>query len=157
MSYSRYSSAAQHGNTSTARQSKDAAAWATAHGYRLDDTLSRHDEAVSAWTGENAETGALRALLYDVRHGLIPRGSVVYVEAFDQLRRCGIWRTTRLLQEVIDLGVSLVIGETLYDEAALDDPMLMIQLVIRAQEAKVASDEKSRRVKSAWSIKRARG
>ena len=86
--------------------------------------------------------------------GRIPRGSAVYIEAFDRLSRQGIRKTTRLLEDIIEHGVDVVVQGQVYDASALDDPMAMIMLVIRATEAKVASDDKSRRVKAAWTQKR---
>jgi DNA invertase Pin-like site-specific DNA recombinase len=154
ISYSRYSSDAQVGGTSIERQTREAAAWARANGYRLDTELSFQDEAKSAWSGEHAKSGAFSELLGAVRAGRIPRGSAVYIEAFDRLSRQGIRKTTRLLEDIIEHGVDVVVQGQVYDASALDDPMAMIMLVIRATEAKVASDDKSRRVKAAWTQKR---
>jgi DNA invertase Pin-like site-specific DNA recombinase len=156
ISYSRYSSDAQIGGTSIERQTREAAAWARANGYRLDTELSFQDEVKSAWSGEHAKSGAFSELLGAVRAGRIPRGSAVYIEAFDRLSRQGIRKTTRLLEDIIEHGVDVVVKDQVYDASALDDPMAMIMLVIRATEAKVASDDKSRRVKAAWTQKRER-
>jgi DNA invertase Pin-like site-specific DNA recombinase len=156
ISYSRYSSDAQIGGTSIERQTREAAAWARTNGYRLDTELSFQDEAKSAWSGEHAKSGAFSELLEAVRAGRIPRGSAVYIEAFDRLSRQGIRKTTRLLEDIIEHGVDVVVKDQVYDSSALDDPMAMIMLVIRATEAKVASDDKSRRVKAAWAQKRER-
>jgi DNA invertase Pin-like site-specific DNA recombinase len=154
ISYSRFSSEAQQGNTSIERQTREAAAWARANGYRLDTSLTYVDMAKSAWSGEHAESGAFAELLEAVRAKRVPKGSAIYVEAFDRLSRQGIRKTTRLLEDIIEHGVDVVVKDHVYDAEALDDPMSMIMLVIRAQEAKVASDDKSRRVKAAWSQKR---
>ena len=89
-----------------------------------------------------------------MRAGHIPRGSAVYIEAFDRLSRQGIRKTTRLLEDIIEHGVDVVVKDQVYDASALEDPMAMIMLVIRATEAKAASDDKSHRVKAAWTQKR---
>src|SRR5271154_2163278 len=77
-SYTRFSSPAQAKGDSLRRQTKDAADWAAAHGMALDTDLTFHDAGLSAWTGEN-EGGQLGAFLEAVKHGVVPRGSVLAV------------------------------------------------------------------------------
>ena len=130
-SYTRFSTAAQAKGDSLRRQTKEATDWAAANGMVLDDTLTLHDPGLSAWTGEN-EGGQLGAFLQAVKDKLVPRGSVLAVENLDRLSRQGIRKTRKLVEDIIDLGVSVVTTKDgkLYDEAALDDPMVSISAEI---------------------------
>ena len=156
-SYTRFSTAAQAKGDSLRRQTKEATDWAAANGMVLDDTLTLHDPGLSAWTGEN-EGGQLGAFLQAVKDKLVPRGSVLAVENLDRLSRQGIRKTRKLVEDIIDLGVSVVTTKDgkLYDEAALDDPMASIMLILTATRAREESDLKSRRVAAAWANKRTR-
>jgi DNA invertase Pin-like site-specific DNA recombinase len=155
-SYTRFSTPAQSKGDSLRRQTKAAQDWAAAHGLTLDDTLTFHDAGLSAWTGEN-EGGQLGAFREAVKAGVVPRGSVLAVESFDRLSRQGIRKTRQVVEDIIDLGVSVVTltDGKLYDAAALDDPMASIMIILTATRAREESDMKSRRVAAAWANKRA--
>jgi len=156
-SYTRFSSPAQAKGDSLRSQTKDAADWAALHGMTLDTDLTFHDAGLSAWTGEN-EGGQLGAFLEAVKHGVVPRGSVLAVESLDRLSRQGIRKTQRLIEDIVSAGVNVVTTKdgNVYDAEALDDPMGAITIILTATTARQESDQKSRRVSAAWANKRAR-
>jgi DNA invertase Pin-like site-specific DNA recombinase len=155
-SYTRFSTPGQAKGDSLRRQTKEAADWAAARGMTLDTELTFHDAGLSAWTGEN-EGGQLGVFREAVKTGLVPRGSVLAVESFDRLSRQGIRKTQRLVEDIIELGVTIVTTKDgkVYDAETLDDPLAAIMLILTAQRAREESDMKSRRVAAAWANKRA--
>jgi DNA invertase Pin-like site-specific DNA recombinase len=156
-SYTRFSTPGQAKGDSLRRQTKAAEDWAKTRGMALDTELTFHDAGLSAWTGEN-EAGALGLFRQAVKEGIVPPGSVLAVESFDRLSRQGIRKTQRLVEDIVELGVSIVTltDGKLYDDAALDDPLASIMLILTASRAREESDMKSRRIGAAWANKRAR-
>ena len=134
-SYTRFSTPGQAKGDSLRRQTKAAEDWAKTRGMALDTELTFHDAGLSAWTGEN-EAGALGLFRQAVKEGIVPPGSVLAVESFDRLSRQGIRKTQRLVEDIVELGVSIVTltDGKLHDDAALDDPLASIMLILTASK-----------------------
>lgn len=159
-SYLRFSTPDQMRGDSFRRQSVLARDYATKHGLELDEVLTFHDLGVSAFRGRNAEAGRLADFLEAVRAGLVATGSYLLVESLDRISRQAARKALRVLESIVDEGVTVV---TLSDGRAYDadilndDPMslmLALMIFIRSNEE---SAMKSRRLKAAWEGKRAEG
>jgi DNA invertase Pin-like site-specific DNA recombinase len=157
-SYLRFSTPEQALGDSHRRQVALAEEYAERHGLALDRSLTYGDLGVSAYRGANAETGRLGDFLEAVRKNRVSTGSYLLVESLDRISRQAARKALRTLEDIVELGITVVTlsdGRS-YDAEALDnDPMsLMIALLIfiRANEE---SETKSRRLKAAWSQKRA--
>lgn len=156
-SYLRFSTPEQAQGDSFRRQTTMATAYAARMGLDLDSSLTFHDLGVSAFRGANAETGRLADFLEAVRAGLVPQGSYLLVEALDRLSRLTPRRALRVLEAIVDSGVTVVTlnDERTYTTGSLDaepfELMGAIMLFIRASEE---SATKARRLKAAWDGKR---
>lgn len=157
-SYLRFSSPEQRKGDSFQRQVRMAQTYARAHDLDLDENLTFHDEGVSGFRGQNAGAGRLADFLEAVRVGLVPAGSVLLVEQLDRLSRMVPRKAMRLLEDIVDAGVSVVTlndGRE-YSPQSLDrDPMDMLVSVLSFIRANEESETKSRRVSESWVTKRA--
>lgn len=156
-SYLRFSTPEQSKGDSLRRQTALAEEYAKQHGLTLDSELRLRDLGVSAFRGDNAAVGALGAFLQAIRDGLVPKGSLLLVEALDRISRKQARKAVRILEEVLEGGVDVV---TLNDgkrwtEESLDgaDFLLAILLFMRGNEE---SATKAKRLKAAWVGKRER-
>src|SRR3954452_15539093 len=84
-SYLRCSTSEQAKGDSRRRQLAMAEKYAADHHLKLDKHLSFRDLGVSAFRGENAKEGALRAFLEAIEHNLVPWGSFMLLESLDRL------------------------------------------------------------------------
>ncbi|UXN65399.1 recombinase family protein [Phyllobacterium sp. A18/5-2] len=156
-SYVRFSTPEQQHGDSHRRQTQMAAAYAAKHGLQLDTELNMADLGVSAYRGRNLADGALGMFLQLAEAGDIPHGSFLLVEALDRLSRQTARRAVRVLESIVESGVTVVTldNEKRYTVEGLDsDPMdLMMSMMffIRANEE---SATKARRLKAAWHGKR---
>lgn len=157
-SYLRFSTPEQRKGDSFRRQTNMAQEYARQHNLDLDETLTFHDEGVSGFRGQNAGAGRLADFREAVRVGLVPQGSVLLVEQLDRLSRMVPRRAMRVLEDIVDAGVSVVTlndGRE-YSPASIDtdhtDLLISLLTFIRANEE---SETKSRRLKQSWSAKRA--
>ena len=157
-SYLRFSTPEQRKGDSYRRQTELAESYAARHGLELDDTFNFHDLGVSAFRGANVATGMLGYFKEAVESGEIAQGSFLLVESLDRISRQSARRAQRVLEDIIDLGVSVVTlnDGRKYSSASLErDPFeLMVSLLtfIRANEE---SAMKSSRLKGVWGAKRA--
>jgi DNA invertase Pin-like site-specific DNA recombinase len=115
-----------------------------------------NDDGVSAFRGHNARSGNLADFLTLVKSGKVPRGSVLVVEDQDRLARDQVWSTLKLLEALIENGV--YVGDALSDHIIkdLNDPLVLMSVVIGAQRAYEYSLALSVRKKSSWQGKRER-
>lgn len=156
-SYLRFSTPEQSKGDSLRRQTALAEDYAKRNGLTLDSELNLRDLGVSAYRGDNAAVGSLGAFLQAIRDGLVPKGSLLLVEALDRISRKQARKAVRILEEILEGGVDVV---TLNDgkrwtEESLDgaDFLLAILLFMRGNEE---SATKSKRLKAAWVGKRER-
>ncbi|WP_422059784.1 recombinase family protein [Sphingopyxis sp.] len=157
-SYTRFSTPEQAQGDSYRRQSDAAGKWADAKGLAMDNRLSLHDLGVSAYRGANADTDSgLGGFLHACREGLIPHGSYLLVESLDRISRMTPRRASRLVDDIVDAGVTIVTlndGQE-YNAARLDgDPMALIVSLMVSWRAHEESKTKGRRVAAAWQEKR---
>jgi DNA invertase Pin-like site-specific DNA recombinase len=156
-SYLRFSTPEQMRGDSFRRQSTMAQQWAARNDVELDEKLNFQDLGVSAFKGANAATGMLGEFLAAVRVGMIDQGSFLLIENLDRLSRDAARKAMRLLEDICELGISVVTlsdGKVYTDENLSSDPisfMMAFMVMIRANEE---SATKSRRLGQAWKEKR---
>ncbi len=158
-SYLRFSAPEQAKGDSFRRQATLAADYAQRNDLDLDETLTFQDLGVSAYRGVNAETGQLGALVDAVQTGLVPAGSIILVESLDRISRQSARKALRLIETIVEAGVSVVTltDEREYTAANLDnDPLNLLMALLTFIRANEESQTKSRRVAEAWVAKRAR-
>lgn len=158
-SYLRFSTPEQMRGDSFRRQSTMTQQWAARNGVELDDKLTFQDLGVSAFRSANAETGKLAEFLEAVRAGMIEQGSFLLIESLDRLSRDTARRAVRLLEDICDMGVSVVTladGRTYTATSLNDDPMAFMWAFMVAMRANEESATKSRRLGQAWKEKRRR-
>ena len=157
-SYLRFSTPEQEHGDSLRRQTSLAAEYATDHGLDLDVELTFQDLGVSAFRSANAHLGRLADFMEAVRAGQVPQGSFLLVESLDRISRDHAFDAQHLLSSIIMEGVSVVtlLDKRVYSRAALQaDPMGMMYSILGFMRANEESATKSRRLKEAWSEKRA--
>jgi len=159
-SYLRFSTPEQQKGDSFRRQTSMAAAYASQHDLDLDEALTFHDKGVSGYRGQNKDAGRLGDFLEAVQVGLVPQGSVLLVEQLDRLSRMVPRKALRVLESIVEAGVSVVTlndGRE-YTAESLDsanggiDLLISLLTFIRANEE---SATKARRLAQAWEGKRA--
>ena len=154
-SYLRFSTPEQAAGDSFRRQTRLAEDYAATHGMALDCTLSLSDLGVSAFHGANASSGNLGAFRRAIEQGVVPSGSFLLVESLDRLSRATARKALRLIEEIVEAGVTVVTltDGRQYTAESLDgmDLMWALMVMIRANEE---SEIKSRRQKAAWRRKR---
>jgi DNA invertase Pin-like site-specific DNA recombinase len=156
-SYLRFSTPEQSKGDSLRRQTALADEYARRHGLALDTELTLRDLGVSAYRGDNVAVGALGAFLKAVSDGLVPKGSVLLVEALDRVSRQSARKAVRILEDIVEGGITVVTlndGKS-YTSASLDgtDFLMAILLFMRGAEE---SATKAKRLKAAWVGKRER-
>lgn len=158
-SYLRFSTPEQMRGDSFRRQTSMAEEYAMRHGLELDDQLTFHDLGVSAYRGRNAEAGRLAEFLEAVRAGVVAPGSFLLVEALDRLSRLTPRKALRVLESIIEEGITVVTlndGKS-YTEKSLDeDPMDLMMAILLFMRANEESATKARRLRAAWEGKRAK-
>ena len=157
-SYLRFSTPDQASGDSRRRQMAMAEKYAADHHLKLDHALSFRDLGVSAYRGQNAKEGALRAFLEAIEHNLVPTGSCLLIESLDRLSRDRILAAQSLFMMIIQAGVTIV---TLADQRrySLDslnqNPLDLIISLVSMMRANEESEMKSARVRAAFDRKRA--
>jgi DNA invertase Pin-like site-specific DNA recombinase len=155
-SYVRFSSRDQQAGDSGARQGAEAERYARENGLILDTTYK--DSGVSGFRGKNAASGAFSRFVVAVTEGRIPAGSYLLVEAFDRFTRDEGINAAALLKTLLDHDITVV---TLEDRQVYTHENLrsgrasLIVAVAKMESAASYSERLSRRMKSAWSAKRA--
>ena len=156
ISYDRVSGATQaKKGRGLERQELDAATWAAANGYELDETLHFRDAGKSASKGAHiAEGGALRRLLDMASTGQLAPGTVLLVEALDRLSRIEpLDALSDIFRPLIKAGLQIVTIEdaAVYDRDRLAaDPSALLVLTIKIQAAAEFSQRLARRQRSRW-------
>lgn len=162
-SYTRFSSKAQRGGASTARQSDGPEGWCERNGVRLSHQ-SYADLGISAWTGEhrrNPDRNGLALFLNGLQENptrKIARGSILIVENLDRLTREELRPAFTLANSILEAGIHIVTlrPERVYRHdatgyEAMGDVMMMLAEFVRANEE---SARKSFLVGDAWGRKK---
>lgn len=157
-SYLRFSTPEQSKGDSLRRQSKASEDYAKDHNLILDTKLNLNDEGISAYRGKNLETGGGLALFLEaIRANVVKDGDYLLVESLDRLSRATPRKALRVLEDIIDAGVTVVtlIDGKQYTTKSLDDDafglMGSIMIMTRANEE---SKTKAKRISEAWVSKR---
>lgn len=156
-SYIRFSTPEQAKGDSLRRQIARTQEWCAARGVELDDTLQ--DLGVSAYTGANRTTGALRRFLHLVETGQIAPGSFLVVESLDRLSREAVMDAASRLFDLMRAGVAVVTlsdGQEYSAERLAHDWTPLIFSLVSMARAHEESKIKSERVAAAWGQKKAR-
>lgn len=156
-SYVRFSSPEQAKGDSLRRQTEAAQKYAQKHGLSLDEELTFQDLGLSAYQARNnASHGELADFLEAVKTGLVPKGSYLLVENLDRLSRRKARHALRILEEIVEAGITVVTlagAPRKYTEEDLDGIGLFEVLFI-FQRAHEESMTKGDRMKQAWEKKR---
>src|SRR5262245_57877937 len=158
ISYIRWSSPQQRKGRSAARQREWALEVCKREGWLLDDSAHFVDDGKGAFRGKNKDTGALAALLADVRGGLIAAGSVLLVESLDRLSREEVDEALDLFRGLMKAGISIRTREPerFYDASAKFDMLTMLEFLFIAARAHEESQVKSMRLADIWQGRRQR-
>jgi DNA invertase Pin-like site-specific DNA recombinase len=158
-SYCRWSTREQANGDSSRRQHEAAEQWAAKQGYVLDQSLCIFDEGLSAFRGDNAFDGGLSRFLKACREGLVQRGSYLVVESLDRISRMAPRKAQRLIDDIVDSGVTIVTlcDDQHYTAERLDsDPTALLLALLISWRAHEESKTKACRVAAAWAEKRRR-
>lgn len=156
-SYLRFSTPEQSKGDSFRRQATLAHRWCITNGIELDESLTFQDLGVSAYRGDNAETGRLGDFLDAVRAGAVNRGSYLLVESLDRISRLVPLKALNVLTSIVYEGITLV---TLNDNAEYTEQSLnsdytsLLVAILTFVRANEESATKSRRLKEVWANKR---
>lgn len=155
-SYVRFSSPEQATGDSLRRQTDAARRYAAANGFELDDSLNLQDLGRSAYAGHHVQEGALGAFLAACEAGIVPKKSVLIVEAVDRLTRLDHVEAMTLISKLtahVDLHV-VQLGRTFTDEIVRHDMGAIFTLVGAIALGHQESQQKGSRVGHAWEQKR---
>lgn len=156
-SYLRFSTPEQASGDSRRRQLAMAEEYAADHHLKLDRQLSFRDLGVSAFRGENAKDGALRAFLEAIEHNLVPKGSFLLVESLDRLSRDRILAAQSLFLQIVQAGITIVtlVDQRSYSIESLNrNPIDLIISLVVMMRANEESQTKSHRIPEVFAQKR---
>ncbi|MEX2375321.1 MAG: recombinase family protein [Dehalococcoidia bacterium] len=155
ISYIRFSSPQQADGASLKRQLDATRAYCEREGLQLDENLDLRDLGISAWSGANAETGALSGLLELVGEGRIEPGTRLIVENIDRLSRQGPLDAFEIVRSLLKAGVVLVTlsDNQVYTSESINGGQIFI-LLGHMQRAYSESQSKSDRMRHVWGLKK---
>lgn len=151
VTYQRFSSQAQLGNSSLDRQTDSQKNWLKQN----PDVVvidSFVDEAMSGWSGKNLENGSLGVLMQAIEDNIIQAGTLILVEHFSRLTRQNIDQAEELVKKIWKAGISLVTvrDNQLYPPEAVNDMPLRIRLIVEMEQAWRESEWRSAKVKASY-------
>ncbi|MEQ8852818.1 recombinase family protein [Gimesia sp.] len=155
-SYIRFSRPEQLKGDSLRRQKELSDRWCERNGYFLDDSLKLTDRGVSAFRGDNASRGKLKAFMDAVEDGRVKKGSVLIVESLDRLSRQAVGTALAQFMDILSKGISIVTlePEERFDTSSMNDTVKLIVVIVIISRAYEESALKSKRLSEAWSEKR---
>ncbi len=156
-SYTRFSTPEQMKGDSLRRQTELATQYARLHNLDLDDSLSLRDLGVSAFRGNNVQTGALGQFLRAINEGLVTEGSYLLVENLDRVSRANPWEAMPIFQMIINSGINIVtlMDNKIYSRAEMiANPMRILESIFTMIRANEESSAKSSRLSAVWNAKR---
>lgn len=161
-SYKRFSSEAQSQGDSLKRQTELADRYISSHpelGLVLDTALKLTDLGVSAFNGDNVNSGALGKFLEAVFQGHIPKGSYLLIESFDRFSRQQANIAANDLLSLVNRGIVVVTlnNEQTYRAEDFSDGsnglVAFMGAFIAMEGAHREQVNKGRRIAAAWSSK----
>lgn len=152
-SYIRFSSSAQMGGDSIARQTASAAAWSERNGIPLSNIVYR-DLGISAF--QKVDRPGLRQLTESIRAGVIRQGDYILLERLDRLSRKDLDIAQEEIKSILRMGVNIVAIEDALEltPESVNDAQALIRIIILAENAHRQSREKSERIKAAYASAR---
>ena len=150
ISYIRFSSAKQGTGSSVERQEAMLGAWLKRHPEYVLSSIKYADYGKSGFKGEHLENG-FGKLQAAIDFGIIPKGSVVLVEAIDRAGRLAPLKMIEVLSRILTAGVHIVTldDEVMYTEESVNGPHLFL-LAAKIQQANTYSENLSRRVTASY-------
>ncbi|MBN8105182.1 MULTISPECIES: recombinase family protein [Vibrio] len=152
VTYQRFSSDRQVGNSSIDRQTNSQKDWLRAN----PDVVvidSFVDQAMSAWSGKHIEKGSLGKLLQAAEEGIIQPGTLVLVEHFSRLTRQNFKQARNLMDRLWEAGITVVTvrDKAEYPPEAANDMNKQVRLLVEIQQAFSESQWRSEKVKASYS------
>ncbi|MBH3366830.1 recombinase family protein [Pseudomonas carnis] len=150
ISYIRFSSTKQGTGSSVERQEAMLGAWLKRHPEYVLSSIKYADYGKSGFKGEHLENG-FGKLQAAIDFGVIPKGSVVLVEALDRAGRLPPLEMIAVLTRILSAGVHIVTldDEVMYTEESVNGPHLFL-LAAKIQQANTYSENLSRRVTASY-------
>lgn len=160
-SYIRFSSEKQKKGHSVKRQEEMALKYIEQNPHldlELDTELNMKDLSVSGFKGKNLAEGALGNFVRLAYRGDIEAGSYLLVENLDRFSRDEAWKAVTSLMSLIQAGIIVVTlsdGSVYSDEtmSGQEGTLKLMQSVLIFTRANDESEQKSRRIASAWANK----
>ena len=159
-SYVRMSTKQQIYGDSLRRQLDASKAYASRNNLELVETIDGQefkDIGVSAYKGNNVNSGAFSMFLALIEENRIEKNSVLLVESLDRISRESLSKALPQFLDIINHGIEIVtlIDEQSYTQAKIDQNVSALygSLAIM-QRANEESEVKSKRLQSAWENKR---
>ncbi|WP_343289618.1 recombinase family protein [Vibrio harveyi] len=151
VTYQRFSSVRQLGNSSLERQKEETKNW-LARNPDVEVIDSFVDKAMSGWSGKHLEEGSLGKLMKAIDDGIITSGTLILVEHFSRLSRQNIRDAEHLMHRIWDAGITVVTVRdgTEYSPDAANDMALRIRLIVEMEQAYKESEWRSAKVKASY-------
>lgn len=149
-SYIRMSTERQLSGDSLRRQLQETRKYAALHNLDLDESL--RDIGVSAYTGENVESGALGKFLQLVKSNQIAQGSYLIIESLDRLSRKNVLEALPPFLSILKAGIIIVSlkDEQVYSQKSIEgNPYQLMGSLVVMIRANEESETKSKRIKEA--------
>ncbi len=152
ITYKRFSTKAQEGNSSLDRQTIAINAMVKEREWKVVEELE--DLGRSAWSGDHLKSGQLGKFKERVDAGEIDPGTVLVVENLDRLSRQNIKKARRWVEEVTEAGIKVAVANKnkVFDEASLSGENIidLLEYLLEAKRSTEESKTKSERNTGAW-------
>ena len=143
--YYRYSTKVQQMGDSERRQEQKAIDFCTAKNLDYDDSFEFHDFGVSAYRGDNLESGKLKTFIELVENGTIAKGSYLVVENFDRFSRQEPRKALKPFLNLIDMGIRIaVVDDNAIHSDTNDSSGLMMSIMYMERAHKESKDKGAR-------------
>lgn len=151
VTYQRFSSERQIGNSSLGRQQDETISWLKRNP-DVEVIDSFVDQAMSGWSGKHLKDGSLGQLMNAIEAGIIQSGTLILVEHFSRLSRQNIRDAEQLMHRIWDAGITVVTVRdgTEYSPDAANDMALRIRLIVEMEQAFKESEWRSAKVKASY-------
>lgn len=151
VTYQRFSSQSQLGNSSIDRQTASQKEWLKMNSdvVVIDSFV---DEAMSGWSGKNLEKGSLGVLMQAIEDKIIQSGTLILVEHFSRLTRQNIDEAEELVKKIWKAGITIVTVRdgVEYPPEAINDMPLRIRLLVEMEQNFSESEWRSEKVKASY-------
>ncbi|TMX40199.1 recombinase family protein [Vibrio parahaemolyticus] len=151
ITYQRFSSVRQIGNSSLARQLDSTKEWLSRNP-DVEVIDNYVDQAMSGWSGKHLKDGSLGQLMNAIEDGIVKSGTLILVEHFSRLTRQNLRDAEKLMHRIWDAGITVVTVRdgTEYSPSAANDMSLRIRLIVEMEQAFKESEWRSAKVKASY-------